>query len=115
MRDIPTQGKQLDQQSIIANRRKEEPAEPCSRESGGASKHGEGRPESPPRTEGGGATKVPIHDATVTPKTALPKGVTERQIFPKLTKSRVGQSTGALTMGVELSSAPCWCASFVHS
>ena len=38
IRDISTQGKQLDQQSKTTNRRKEEPAEPCSRESGGASK-----------------------------------------------------------------------------
>ena len=58
----------------------------------------------------GGATKMPVHDATVTPKTALPKGVTERQHFPTAPKCRVGQSTGALTAGVELSSAPCWCA-----
>ena len=55
-----------------------------------------------PPPEGGGATKVPIHDATVTPETALPKGITERQIFTMLTKCRVGQSTGALTGGVEL-------------
>ena len=32
LRDIPTQGKQLDQQSKTTNRRKEDPAEPCSRE-----------------------------------------------------------------------------------
>ena len=86
MRDIPTQGKQLYQQSITANRRKDETAEPCSRESGGASKHGSGRPESPP-LEGGEATKVPIHDATVTPKTAWPKGITERQNFPTHSRS----------------------------
>ena len=73
-------GKQPYQQSITANRRKDETAEPCSRENGGASKHGSGRPETPP-PEGGGATRMPIHDATVTPRTALPKGVTERQNF----------------------------------
>ena len=83
---FPTQGKQLYQQSITANRRKDETAEPGSRESGGASKHGSGRPESPP-LEGGEATKVPIHDATVTPKTAWPKGITERQNFPTHSRS----------------------------
>ena len=33
-----------------------------------------------PPPEGGGAAEVHIHDATVTPKTALPQEVTGRQI-----------------------------------
>ena len=70
----------------------------------------------PPPPEGGGATTLHIHDATVAPRTALPKGVTEKgKFFSILTECRVGQSTGALTVGVELSSAPCRCATFVHS
>ena len=42
------EGKQLGQQSKTTNRQREEPAEPCIRESGGTSEHGEGRHESPP-------------------------------------------------------------------
>ena len=36
-------------------------------------------PAGPPPPPTGGAANLHIHDATVTPKTALPKGVTERQ------------------------------------
>ena len=106
IRDISTQGKQLDQQSKTTNRRKEEPAEPCSRESGGASKW-------PPPPEGGGVAEVPIHDATVTPKTALQQGVTERQIVftahqePSWAVDWRNHSGGH--------PAPCKCASYVQS
>ena len=62
MRDIPTQGKQLNQQTTTANHCKDETAEPCSRGSEGAIKHGSGKSESSPP---GRATKVPVHDATV--------------------------------------------------
>ena len=113
MRDIPTQGKQLNQQSITANRRKDETAEPCSEKVEVQASMVLAGPNPPPGR--GGATKAPIHDATVTPKTALPKGVQKGKICPILTKCGIEQSTGALTVGVELSSAPCWCASFVHS
>ena len=74
MRDNPTQGKQLGQQSITANRRKEEREEPCSRESGGAGKHGEGRPESPPRAGEQQQGAHPRCDGDS--KNNLPKGVT---------------------------------------
>ena len=56
-------------------------------------------PHPPP--EGGGAAEVSIVDATVTPKTALPQGVTERQIVFTAHQSRVGQSIGAIVMGVD--------------
>ena len=59
---FPTQGKQLYQQSITANRRKNETAEPCSRENGGTSKHGPGRLESPPRGRGGNKSAHPRCD-----------------------------------------------------
>ena len=37
------------------------------------------------------------------------------RLFQKLTRSRIGQSTGAFVVLFELSTAPCQRASFVHS
>ena len=69
LRDIPTQGKQLDQQSKTTNCRRKDPAEPCSRESGGTSEHDEGRLDPPgPPPAGGGAAGVQRR----LQKTALP-------------------------------------------
>ena len=66
-----------------------------------------------PPPEGGGVAEVPIHDATVTPKTALQQGVTERQIVftahqePSWAVDWRNHSGGH--------PAPCKCASYVQS
>ena len=69
-----------------------------------------GPPAPPP--EGGGAATLHIPDTTVTPKKALPKGVTGK-ILTILTGSRVGQLTGAMTavlsMHRRLAGAPPLC------
>ena len=109
-RDIPTQGKQLDQRSKTTNCRRTDPAEPCSRESGGTSEHDEGRldPPGPPQREGeqqgcnGDFKKQLCHRKSQ-------KG----RLSPQLTGSQVGQSTGAIVMRLSfqrrLASAPPLC------
>ena len=89
MRDIPTQGKQLYQQSITANHRKVETAEPCSRESGGASKHGSGRSESPPHQREGEQQTCPFTMQRWLHKQLCQRESQKGKIFQLLTKCRV--------------------------